>query len=307
MDVVSDVLQVAGVVGTVGARVEAGGRWALPYDGRAGAALHAVTEGQAWLTRAGHPPLRVDAGDVVLLAEGVEHVLGDAPGSPVRACDPEGVARAQRTGETIRIGDGDPGTRVVTITYGCDHTVRTQVLFALPELLHVPGDSGADGLDDTVRMLARELAHPQIATTAVLSGLVDIILIQVMRAWLPTQAGGCRGTWLGMLADPLVHRALQHLHADPSRPWTTESLAASIAVSRATLSRRFPAATGQAPAAYLTQWRMDLAAARLRRSDQSVESIAAAVGYHSVPAFSRAFTRSHGEPPGRYRTSNRPN
>ncbi|MFI7438063.1 helix-turn-helix domain-containing protein [Micromonospora haikouensis] len=65
-------------------------------------------------------------------------------------------------------------------------------------------------------------------------------------------------------------------------------------------SRTKPANAGQ------VQWRLDLAADRLRTTDQPVESIAAAVGYHSAPAFSRAFTRSHGAPPGRYRTMHRP-
>jgi transcriptional regulator GlxA family with amidase domain len=73
-------------------------------------------------------------------------------------------------------------------------------------------------------------------------------------------------------------------------------------VSRATLARRFPAATGQTPAAYLTQWRMDLAAVRLRDTHDSMEAVAAGVGYGSVPAFTRAFARAHGLPPGRYRS-----
>lgn len=306
MDVVSDVLRVAGVRGTLGACVEAGGRWAVAGEDNSAAGLHAITAGEAWLTRAGHPPLRLGTGDVVLLEAGVPYVLGDAPGSPVTVCDPVELARVQRTGEAVRFGTSAPDTRIITIAYDCDRTVRTQLLFALPELMHVRGGTGADGLDDTVRMLGRELTHPQIASTAVLACLVDIALIQVLRAWLPARAGERRGTWLGMMGDPLVHRALQHLHADPARQWTTQTLAAAVAASRSTLTRRFSAAVGLAPAAYLTQWRLDLAASRLRATDQPVESIAAAVGYHSAPAFSRAFARSHGAPPGRYRTRHRP-
>ncbi|OZV81822.1 AraC family transcriptional regulator [Micromonospora echinospora] len=305
MDVVSDVLRVTGVRGTLGARVEAGGRWAVAGEEGSAAGLHAITAGEAWLTPAEHPPLRLRAGDVVLLAAGVRYVLGDAPGSPVTACDPAELTRSRRTGQPVRFGTEAPDTRIITIAYDCDPTVRTQLLFALPELMHVRGGTGADGLDGTVRMLHDELAHPQLATTAVLASLVDIVLIQVLRAWLPTRAGERRGTWLGMMGDPVVHRALQHLHADPARRWTTEALAAAVAVSRSTLTRRFPAAVGQGPATYLTQWRLDLAARRLTTTDQSVESIAAAVGYHSVPAFSRAFARSHGAAPGRYRTMRR--
>jgi AraC-like DNA-binding protein len=46
---------------------------------------------------------------------------------------------------------------------------------------------------------------------------------------------------------------------------------------------------------------MDLAARRLRDGDDALEAIARSVGYTSVHAFSRAFSRARGEPPGRYR------
>ncbi|AXX30732.1 helix-turn-helix domain-containing protein [Actinosynnema mirum] len=90
--------------------------------------------------------------------------------------------------------------------------------------------------------------------------------------------------------------ARARLAADPARPWTTASPASALAVSRATLSRRFPAAIGQSPAAYLAQWRMDLATARLRRTLDPVESIAARVGHGSGTG---RRPRSPGPSPGR--------
>ncbi|WP_306207776.1 AraC family transcriptional regulator [Actinoplanes sp. RD1] len=301
MDLIADVLTVSGVRGALGARLEAGGDWAVAVDDYPGAALHAVTTGSAWLSVPGHEPLRVGEGDVVFLPAGTPHVLGSAPGLAAGPCDAGAVARAQETGEPVRAGSGPAHTRIVTIHYDCDHAVRTQVLDALPPLLHIRAELCGAGFGDTVRMLGRELADPQIATAAVLNSLVDIMLIQLLRAWLPGAAAGRQGTWLGMFGDPLVRRAMERIHTEPARAWTTASLASAIAVSRATLSRRFPAAIGQSPGAYLTQWRMDLAAARLRTTDQPVEVVAAAVGYQSVPAFSRAFARSRGETPGRYR------
>jgi AraC-like DNA-binding protein len=50
---------------------------------------------------------------------------------------------------------------------------------------------------------------------------------------------------------------------------------------------------------------MDLAAVQLRDSHDSLETIADAVGYGSVPALTRAFTRAHGRTPGRYRSETR--
>jgi AraC-like DNA-binding protein len=60
--------------------------------------------------------------------------------------------------------------------------------------------------------------------------------------------------------------------------------------------------TGETPGTYLTQWRMDLAARRLRDTDDSLEAVAHSVGYTSVYAFSRAFSRLRSVPPGQYRT-----
>nr|WP_255360456.1 helix-turn-helix transcriptional regulator [Frankia sp. EI5c] len=103
----------------------------------------------------------------------------------------------------------------------------------------------------------------------------------------------------------MVGAAVAKLHGDPARAWTTEILADEVSVSRATLSRRFPAVVGEAPGAYLTRWRMDLAARRLRDTDDTLESIARSVGYTSVYAFNRAFTRIRSQPPGRYRAGAR--
>jgi AraC-like DNA-binding protein len=57
--------------------------------------------------------------------------------------------------------------------------------------------------------------------------------------------------------------------------------------------------------AYLTRWRMDLAARRLRDTDDSLEAIAQSVGYTSVYAFSRAFSHIRSRPPGQYRSKSR--
>lgn len=51
------------------------------------------------------------------------------------------------------------------------------------------------------------------------------------------------------------------------------ALTAELAVSRATLSRRFLAVAGENPAGYLTRWRMDLASRRLR--DRALASLVA--------------------------------
>jgi AraC-like DNA-binding protein len=53
---------------------------------------------------------------------------------------------------------------------------------------------------------------------------------------------------------------------------------------------------------YLTRWRLQLAAESLQKTSRGVADIAEDIGYQSEAAFSRAFKREFGQPPGRYRS-----
>ena len=305
MDLLADVLAAAGVRGAVGARIEASGTWGIAWDGIAGAAFYAVTAGTAWLGLAGEPPRRLMPGDVVLLPNGSGHTLRSDPYAAVDSCTCTEAECARNTGGVLRLGSGEVQTHVLGASYDYDPAVSTQVLAALPELVHIKADRGGDGLDDTVRLLSRELAHPQIATGFILNRMVDILLVQLLRVWLSDRPGEAHGSWLGVLSDPMVSVAVTKLHQDPARPWTTDLLAAELAISRSTLARRFRATTGTTPGGYLTRWRMDLASIRLRDTDDTLDTIAHSVGYTSVYAFSRAFRRARRQAPGQYRVTAR--
>lgn len=70
---------------------------------------------------------------------------------------------------------------------------------------------------------------------------------------------------------------------------------------RATLVPRFKKTVGRGPYEYLTQWRIELAAERLRQGRDTVASIALSVGYGSDSALSTAFKRVMGTSPRAYR------
>jgi AraC-like DNA-binding protein len=305
MDLLGDMLAVGGVRGALGARIEAGGRWSLSWQPVRGAAFYAVTSGTAWLTMEAHEPRQLMPGDVLLLPSDTPHALGSTPAdalvAPIRDCDGNLMA----DGSALRLGTGEVQTHILGACYRYDPTVTTQVMTALPPVLHIRADHAGTGLDDTVRLLSRELASPQTATPYVLNRVVDILLVQLLRAWLSAKADNVRGTCLNALTDPVVSAALAQLHEEPARPWTTESLASTLTISRSTLTRRFQAVLGAAPADYLTRWRMDLAAIRLRDTDDTLDTIARSVGYTSVYAFSRAFRRSRSQAPGQFRTAAR--
>lgn len=104
-----------------------------------------------------------------------------------------------------------------------------------------------------------------------------------------------------VLEDPVLARALSAMHEEPAHPWDVASLARRCGSSRATLARKFATRVGSPPLAYLTQLRLDLAARRLATSQEGLAAVAAAVGYTSEFAFSRAFRRAFGQAPGAFR------
>jgi AraC-like DNA-binding protein len=306
MDALTAVLAVAGVRGTVAATLDAAEPWGLALDAVPGAAFHAVTDGLAWLRIAGRPDTRLMPGDVVLLPTGIAHRLTSAPDAGTMPFDHAAAERALAAGESLRLGTGPGQTRVLCASYRQDPAVTVPLLTLLPDVLHIPARQAGTGLDATLRLLASEISQPQPGAAAILDRIVDILLVQLLRAWLGTDPARARTpSWLSALTDPVAGPALAVLHTQPGRDWTIPSLAAAIGVSRATLARRFPAQVGCTPAAYLTRWRMDLAAVRLRDTDDTVGAVARSLGYTSEYAFSRAFTRDRRIPPGRYRTRSR--
>ncbi|WP_432835485.1 cupin domain-containing protein [Dactylosporangium sp. CA-092794] len=304
MDVLSDVLAVSGVRGSAGARIGAGGAWGVSWAGQQDAALYAVTAGMAYLTVTGEAPRQLMAGDLVLLPTGISHTLSSAPDAEIHACDAAAAEAARREGSLLSLGDGETQTRILGAGYSHDASTATPVFSLLPPVIHIRADAADPDLGDTVRLLGRELARPRAATEVLLDRLVDILLIQLLRVWLDSGSPPDM-SWWGVLRDPLLLNAVTRIHARPARDWTTEALAQEVAVSKSTLNRRFIAVTGDSPGAYLTRWRMDLAARRLRDTDDTLETIAESIGYTSVYAFSRAFRRERHLPPARYRTAAR--
>jgi AraC-like DNA-binding protein len=301
VDVLADVLAAAAVRGTVAATVHAAEPWGLNLDRVPGAAFHAITDGTAWLQAAGRPGTRLMPGDVVLLPTGLAHDLASGPEARCEPFDHLAAEQALATGQALHIGPGAVQTRIVCASYQQDPALTLPVLALLPEMLHVRSTQATAALQATVRLLAAELSQPQPGLATVLNHIVDILFVQLIRAWIATAPPAAGKSWLSGLADPITGRAIAALHADPGRSWTIGSLAAHAGVSRATLARRFAGHVGETPASYLTRWRMDLAARRLRDTTDPIGVIAASVGYTSEYAFSRAFSRARHIPPGRYR------
>ncbi|MFJ9871320.1 cupin domain-containing protein [Streptomyces sp. NPDC101165] len=304
MDALADVLTAAKVGGTVLARVDVAAPWGIEFPKLPIAVFHTVISGSCWLRRPGADPIRLTTGDLVLLPVGAGHVMSGAPSGPATPYDDLVAARPGHRESEVHIPGPGPRTRIICGGYRFDGRV-SRPLLTLPPVLVLPAVHGEaperSELADTLRMLTAELADPRPGSQTVIDRLTDVLFVHILRRWTAEQ--GDHGTsWVLGLRDPQVAAAISLLHEDPAQPWTVEELAHRVGVSRATLSRRFTDLVGEPPLAYLTHWRLELAGRRLRDTADALPAVARSVGYTSVSAFSRAFTRQWGTPPSRHRT-----
>jgi AraC-like DNA-binding protein len=312
VDVLGDVLAVSRVEAALLATFDARAPWGIELPARRGASFHAVVAGSCWITIDGAPPRQLMPGDLVLLPTGTRHELATEHGLPLRRFDDD-LKRALITPGGDLVLDG-PGarTRILCAGYGYDTDIAHPVLGLLPPVLHVATMQPEAGpwLRTVLDLLANEASSGSgVGSSTAAVRLLDVLLVHVVRAWLAGTQDDTAGpdalplSWLRGLRDPVTAAALAMIHASPGQSWTVESLAAAVHTSRATLARRFAQHVGEAPLSYLTRWRCELAARRLRDTTLPVGVIAHEVGYISEYAFNRAFTRVRGCPPGRYRRS----
>ncbi|MFJ9693371.1 AraC family transcriptional regulator [Kitasatospora sp. NPDC101183] len=298
MDVLSDVIATLRTGEPRSARVAWRAPWGQRFPDAPGAGFQVVLRGDCWLLPQAGEPLRLATGDVLFLPRGGGHALADDPGRPVaepRCEEPDGPARPELASDTVTLCGA----------YQLDPLHAHPLLADVPDVLHLPaGDGRHPELRAAVGLLAGELEYPRPGAAAVVPALLDMLLLFVLRAW--SQQGPADGAgrgWAVALADPALARALQAVHAEPGRAWTVEALAAEARLSRAAFARRFTAVVGRTPLAYVTWWRMALAARLLRDSELPLGVLASRVGYASEFAFSHAFKRRHGVAPGRYRNA----
>lgn len=97
-------------------------------------------------------------------------------------------------------------------------------------------------------------------------------------------------------------RAVEALLQEKFRePICNDELAERAGMSDRTFLRRFKAATGRVPAAYLQTVRIEAAKVILERESASVQEVSLAVGYEDVSFFRTVFKRITGMTPAEYR------
>jgi len=309
-DLVSELLMGMRLVGLDYRRIQISPPFGIRFGGPGGRAqFHFIARGPVFL-RCGETVHAMNTGDAVLLPRGSAHDLLSQPDLPSRdvrdfdavplchcvsaitacagpACEPPNALIFSGCMEF------DLGSMHPLVSLMPDVMFVGTLLARYPEILPM------------LEAMEREARGGRAGFAGILARLADVVSAFIVRAWVECGCGDASG-WVAALRDPRLGRVIAALHCDPSRNWTLAELAAEMGSSRSVFAERFSAVTGMTPLRYLTELRMRLASQWIGRERMPIDVAAHRLGYGSPAAFSRAFKRIMGHPPGAARLSAQP-
>lgn len=267
------------------------------------AIFHIVNRGNCWLQISDDAEAtRLDEGDVAVVTRGDLHTLRSRPSTKtVNFFD---LVRSRGAdGRQTPFGGKGALTRLLCVGAYFETGVSNPLAAMLPPVLLLQRKAqGPDvALALTTQQISAELDNGEAAAGEVITRLMDILFIRAVGAYFDSRIGASETGWLAGFRDERIGRALAEMHAHPEKPWTIDTLARSVALSRSAFAARFRELLGEPPLHYLARLRINTAAIRLRSTDEKLKSVAAVAGYESLAAFIKSFKRIMGLTPGRYR------
>lgn len=279
MDILSDILQTAGLRKRILNQREVPQGWQMDFPCDKSMGFHVILKGEVEVSGLADvtAPERLKAGDVLFMARGFCHQLT----APVEG-----------------------GALVVSGAYQLWHDPVHPLFRSLPRWQVLPAHTRQfnDGVNQALSLLTHEITmQDALGASAVSSALLDILFYYLLRETLSSH----EGAWQRAIADAEVARALQYMHQNPGENWNMEGLAQKVGLSRSGFALRFKQTLGDTPAHYLTTLRMSKAMQLLGETEHTLEQIASTVGYKDAFGFSKAFKKVVGENPAAFRRKNR--
>lgn len=301
-DPFGEVLQLLQLTGVLYCNAQLTAPWGIELPELPGVMnVEVVTSGHCWIEVEGESPVFMPQGSLVVIPRGNRHVLRGNPGDEATPLSDITVERVGDRFENMQFGGGGQLTQITYYGVRFDPYLAARLIRLLPPALHLRTHiNDGSWLQSTIQFIAQEASEDLPGGETIITRLADILVIQAIRTWIASVRDEDHG-WITALHDPYIGKAMSLMHRQPAHEWSVESLAREIGMSRSGFSARFTSMVGETVKQYLTQLRMQLAHRELRETTDTLLIIAERVGYHSEPAFNRAFKRTMGVSPGSVR------
>ena len=276
-----ELFQALGVKGAVYSAREFSPPWAVEFDECVPARFHLVLNGSCYVS-VGADVFELSEYDLLLLPGGARHVVHDGKS-------------AKQAGSSVSLLSGH---------FEFDGEARALLVHTLPAVLrgslHRHTDQGPAAT--LAMLLAQELQHDRPGSETIVARLIEIFLVQLLRAHFD-RVGGGQGL-LSAMFEPRLNAGLALMHARWNEPLALARIAAAAGMSRSAFAERFKIVTGTSPMSYLGRWRLLKSRGLLADRELSIARIASLCGHRSTEGYSRAFKRAFGLSPARWRAVN---
>lgn len=253
------------------------GTWVLDAEYERKAMFHLVAAGECVMQIGGaRREIALAAGDTVMFARPADHRVISA-----------------------RHARDDATTLLLCGYFEFGSSLAEVLLASLPPQVVLRGNADGGDAASLLTLIMREATSDAPGASAMMDKLSDALFIRVLRHCL--LHGEVQRGMLQALTDPKVAQALLAMHGNIAADWSMDKLARRAHMSRAAFARHFTGAVGVPPMTYLTRLRMQSAHEALLSRQVTVAQASEIAGYATEAAFSRAFKRVYGLPPGALR------
>ncbi|GLZ42512.1 AraC family transcriptional regulator [Actinokineospora sp. NBRC 105648] len=278
--------------------------WSIEGDSESTCAvLHYIAEGSCWISADGVPPTHLQQGDLAIFPTGVAHRMSDQPdrvGTPLRA-----LLAARAPGASDRLVHGGDGaqSRVLCAGLHFDASAASSLYRALPWMMVLERErvEREPLLRDVINLLVAYQGGDVPGSQVITLRAFEMAFVLTLRPLL----GGMmeRPEVLAALQHPGISKALLIMYTRFAEPWTIESLAREVGMSRSAFTASFRELVGEGPARHLASHRMRESARLLAESSIPQSALPQRVGYKSAVGFHLAFRKCFDMTPGEYRQS----
>lgn len=285
-DILSDVLRSLRASGTVYFCDELKAPWEKQFPGEGAASFHQVRRGGCYFQSDGVEEY-LGPGDLVFVEAGRAHTLTDQP-----------------RGELS--GTNNPATLLLCGYCEFDDSpgVPLSSLFPVISLIRDEQLQSQLWLRTLLDTLSGEFLSNRPGTRIVVNKLTEVFMVELIRMNFGQTN---ESALLRALSDKKISKALQLLHGNPEQPWTLDSLAAEVGMSRAGFAKRFKDLVEHSMFDYLTRIRLQCACELLSDTQMTLYEIAYSIGYDSDLSFARTFKKRLGLTPTAYRKESEKN
>lgn len=298
MDILTDILNTAGLKKRILSQRSLDQAWSLTFPCPHSIGFHVITQGTAYLWQNDNKtPIVLHKGDIAFMSRGMRHyitthhdktLIDDTVNAPVLP---------------VNNLNQSPILTVVSGVYQLWHDPIHPLFNDLPEWKIISSDSMnyGDSLQNCLQLLSNELQNPALGSETIVASILDVMFNLILRKIFNNHENS---SWAHALNDPIILQSLQLMHSEPDKEWTVEGLAQSVGLSRSGFALKFKQALGDSPLNYLTTLRIFKATDLLNNTDYNLEKVAHLVGYKDAFSFSKTFKRLTGMSPKSFRQKN---